>query len=122
MRALSLILGVTISCAASADCADDIASLRVLEKADAERAASAAIQAGDARFLAVAGYAASVPGVDLAGCAASPANVRVIRGTTDVLCSKEHLRLQKVATDYAATYNAVVARYRAAAGRAPCDP
>lgn len=97
-----------ISLSASAD--DDLSILKSLKDRVPELDASEAIRAGRTRFLGIAGYATSVPGVDRKTCIVDRALVDLIPGTGDVWLTQEHRQLQDLALEYAERYNAVIKR------------
>lgn len=74
---------------------------------------SSALAKKDYRFLAVAEYAVTVPGMDDV-CFVDPAQSRVMPGTTDSLCNAEHNDLINRAYTFAGKYNSYlkVSHYR----------
>jgi len=81
--------------------------LQELLKQDPVKAAQAALAKKDNRFLAVAGYAVEVPGLDDA-CFLDSAQIRIMRGTTDFLCNAGHKNLIRRAYTFAEKYNSYV--------------
>jgi len=69
---------------------------------------SRAAALGDLRFLGVAGYAVTVPGVDSPKCTVHRDRVRIVEGTSDMPCATEGVKLQAKATSFAQRYNAVI--------------
>lgn len=66
---------------------------------------------GKVRFLAVQGYALSVPGIEnFFPKFSDKYKYHVIEGTSDVIESDRHLQLQAVAEAYARAYNLALAR------------
>jgi hypothetical protein len=78
------------------------------ERADPEKDCGHAIRSGDLRFVGVAGFALSVPGVDDYHPRFWKTNgVKVIAGTGDV----GNRRFNEQAITYAARYNATLLKY-----------
>jgi len=90
--------------AALADCEAEGALRRAVAN-DPTTVANAALSRGDVKFLGVAGYAVSVPGVDSQKCRAHRGRVRVLEGTSDTPCD---VALQRAALEFAHTYNRVI--------------
>ena len=90
--------------AALADCEREF-QLRQLIAKDPVELANAAASHDDLKFLGVAGYAVSVPGVDIGKCTVRSSHVRVLEGTSDTPCD---LQLQGAAREFALKYNAVI--------------
>ncbi|RYG93927.1 MAG: hypothetical protein EON58_17345 [Alphaproteobacteria bacterium] len=72
-----------------------------------------AIKKHNLRFLGVAGYSVSIPGVpdEYDNPLVKKRGVHVIAGTSDYRQSDEHDRLQSVAADYAERYNRLLMAY-----------
>ena len=86
----------------------EISALSDLLRTNPTLMAQSAIGQGRTDFLGVAGYSVAVPGIDSPNCFVDRTNVRVVPGTTDVICSAEHAQLIHSASEYAVKYNAVV--------------
>ena len=86
---------------------NQIEQLRWIEKANPTTDAEAALKKNDHTLLAVQGYTWVIPGTDESKKFEykSRYGVRVIQGTSDAVINKEHLRLIRLATEYAANYN-----------------
>ena len=82
----------------------EISALRELLKQDPVKLAQAALAKKDNRFLAVAGYAITVPGIEVA-CSLGFAQSRIMPGTTDFICNTEHKDLINRAYTFAEKYN-----------------
>lgn len=105
IRALVILL-LIYGCANGGDEAD---KLRWLEKADPIKDAKEALSNNDNKLLAVAGYTVIIPGVDESMQMYYLDNYEytVIDGTTDAVESDEHIRLIKLAYEYAKIFNSV---------------
>jgi hypothetical protein len=103
MRFLAILPPVLLFVSCS-NCEEE-ASLRKLIRLNAAKLAQDAIAESDLRFLGVAGYTITVPGIDGNTCIARRNMVRVIEGTSDTPCEKG---IQDSATKFARTYNLVV--------------
>ena len=86
----------------------DIEFLQSLRERSPEADAQQAIVDKEIRFLAVAGVASHVPGIDSEGCLVDRSMVEIIRGTGDVIISEEHLNFQSVAAEYAFRFNLII--------------
>jgi hypothetical protein len=85
--------------------------IRQLESADINAEVEAAVSKGDFRFVAVAADGIIVPGLPADRRWPIRSELRVIENTSDVIQSREHMRLQRVADAYAEKYNrALLAR------------
>jgi len=86
---------------------NQIEQLRWIEKANPTTDAEAALKKNDHTLLAVQGYTWVIPGTDESRKSEYKTRygVRVIQGTSDAAINKEHLRLIRLATEYAANYN-----------------
>jgi hypothetical protein len=74
--------------------------------------ANEAIRRNDLRFLAVRGYAVTVPGIDdYHERFAEKYKYRIIEGTTDTPKDNEGFKLQDRASEYAKSYNRVIRDY-----------
>lgn len=84
-----------------------IEQLRWIEKANPTTDAEAALKKNDHTLLAVQGYTWVIPGTDESKKSEYKTRygVRVIQGTSDTVVNKGHLRLVRLATEYAANYN-----------------
>jgi len=102
---------------ASEDCPpqeQDLEALKALLMKNPEILARQEAGVARPRFLAVVGYAATLPGLgDDPGrlkCLIRSASIMPMPGTSDVLCSDEIIGLQPVAARFAERYNQVLAR------------
>lgn len=84
-----------------------VEQLRWIEKANPATDAEAALKINDHTLLAVRGYTWVIPGTDESKKLEYKTRygVRLILGTSDTVISEEHLRLIRLATDYAENYN-----------------
>jgi hypothetical protein len=98
----------------------EISALRDFVRTNPALMAQSAIGQGRTNFLGVAGYSVAVPGIDGPSCFVDRTNVRVVPGTTDVICNAEHAQLIHSASEYAAKYNAVVKDFLVANGAFSC--
>jgi len=81
------------------------------------------IAAGRFRFLSICGYACELPGVgDMTyfRCYSGSASVETVDGTSDVIRSDRHLRLQNKALILASDYNQLIARKLDELGKRTC--
>ena len=72
------------------------------------RSRSGARRAGRLQFLAVGGYASSVPGVDREDCLVDRRLADLLPGTGDTWNTSEQQTLQKIASEYAYKFNLVI--------------
>jgi hypothetical protein len=79
--------------------------IRQLERADINAEVEAAVSNGDFRFVGVAADGIIVPGLPTDRRWPLRSELRVIENTSDVIRSREHGRLQWVASAYAEEYN-----------------
>ena len=104
----------------------DLESLKALVASDPEKDADSAISKGNLGFLGIAGVSVMVPAGgdgDISGClSGADYQVKLIRGTSDVIEGDEHLELIQRATRYAARYNAVIAIRRGLITAGGCWP
>jgi hypothetical protein len=86
---------------------DPVEELKWLDTADPVKDAHAAIESGDIRLKAVAGFTILVPGIppQKEEEYRERFGVTVITGTSDVIESDDHARLNILATKYAEQYN-----------------
>ncbi len=98
----------------------EISALRELLRSKPTLMAQSAIAQGDANFLGVAGYSVVVPGIDSSGCFVDRTFVRLVPGTTDAICSAEHVQLIRSATAFAAEYNGVIKEFLVTKGAIFC--
>jgi hypothetical protein len=83
-----------------------------LKDANPVNDADEAIRRNDLRFLAVKGYAITVPGIDdYYTRFSSKYKYRIIEGTSDVIRNEEERQLQNRAIRYAEVYNVVIRDY-----------
>lgn len=90
--------------ASLADCKDEGALRQFIAK-DPAKSANDAVSRNDLKFLGLAGYSVTVPGVDKPKCTARRDVVRVLAGTSDTPCD---VKLQDTAREFARTYNGVI--------------
>ncbi len=104
----------------------DLEYLKAFVAGDPEKDAHAAISRGNLELLGVAGYSVTVPAgddADISGCLrGADYQVKLIRGTSDVIEGREHMALIERATKYAARYNAVIAIRRGLSTAGGCRP
>jgi hypothetical protein len=88
-------------------CQDEVQILKWVENADPDKDAEKAIINGNAKFIAVYGFAIYFPGADAiqVANALETGDYIEIESTGDDLCSEEHARLNNIAIEYAETYN-----------------
>ena len=72
-----------------------------------EALADEVIRAGEIRFLGIAGFAVSAPGIDTDQCVAEPSRIFVVPRTSDVLTNGQ-MALQARAEAFASKYNKIV--------------
>jgi len=81
------------------------------------------IAAGHFRFLSICGIACELPGVGemtYFRCYSGSASIETVRGTSDVIRSARHLRLQSKALILASEYNQLIARKLDELGKRTC--
>jgi len=104
----------------------DLEYLKVFVAGDPEKDAHSAISKGNLELLGVAGFSVTVPAGDdrdISGCLqGAHYQVRLIRGTSDVIEGDEHMALIERATKYAARYNAVITTRRGLSTAGGCRP
>ena len=93
---------------------DPVEQLKWLETANPENDAKKAIEEKDFRLRATYGYALEIPGVDQKDWIEyeKTYGVNPIEGTSDTSINKEHMRLSKLARDYATEYNKIILKYK----------
>jgi hypothetical protein len=87
---------------------DQLNYLRTLKNRNPTQDAQEAIKSSNLKFLAVGGYALSVPGVDTKNCLVDRELTELIKGTGDVWENTEHMELQKIAEEYAFKFNQIM--------------
>jgi hypothetical protein len=88
-----------------------VAQLATYEKRDGALDAEKDFRNGKVRFLAVQGYALTVPGIDdFFPKLSHTYKYHVIEGTSDVIQNSRDLQLQATAESYARAYNLKLAR------------
>ena len=87
-----------------------VESLMWLKQADAQRDAQQALTRGDKRLLAMAVRGTLLPGIEpeLTSKAKSVCGVRYLPGSTDTIRGETHLKLLRIAEEYAADYNRIM--------------
>jgi hypothetical protein len=79
--------------------------LIALKKSDPVADETKAFASHDYRFVGVNGYVVVVPGMDEGDPLVRKYGKRIIEGTTDAPCDKEHSSLVDSAQEYAIAYN-----------------
>ncbi len=109
--AISLLLFAATALADTlTDCDLEVAKLAWLVKADPVKDANTAINIGNRKYKAIYGFSLIFP------CIEEDAGVNpyktgayeAIEGTSDNLCSEEHMRLNILAEEYACVYNKTI--------------
>ena len=91
---------------------NDNDELRGILHASPTTDANEAVRRNDLRFLAIKGYAVTVPGVeDYDERFSLRYGYRIIEGTTDAIRSDQDRRIQEAAVAYATAYNRVIREY-----------
>lgn len=83
----------------------DLSGLLALKKSDPIADEAKAFASHDYRFVGVNGYVVVVPGMEEGDPLVRKHGKRIIEGTTDAPCDKEHSLLVGSAQKYAITYN-----------------
>ena len=111
---LSFCLGMYSFATAEEVSPDPVKQLKWLETANPENDAKKAIEEKDFRLRATYGYVLEIPGVDPKDWVEyeKTYGVNPIEGTSDSLINKEHMRLSKLAHEYAAKYNKVILKHK----------
>ena len=93
---------------------DPVEQLKWLDSANPKNDAKKAIEEKDFRLRGTYGYALEIPGVDPKDWVEyeKTYGVNPIEGTSDSLINKEHMRLSKLAHEYAAKYNKVILKHK----------
>jgi hypothetical protein len=94
-----------------------------IDHADPARMAKQDIAAGRFRFLSICGYACELPGVGgmtYFRCYSGSASIDTVDGTSDVIRSDRHLRLQNKSLTLASEYNHLIARKLDELGKRTC--
>lgn len=107
-RLLNTIVVSALLWGTSVQADDGLEYLRSLRSRDPARDALEVIHAGRLQFLAVGGYASSVPGVDREDCLVDRRLADLMPGTGDTWNTSEQQDLQKVAIEYAYKFNLVI--------------
>ncbi len=110
---LAILLILILSKAAVADeILDEIKSeMEWLETANATVNAQEALKKGDIRLWAIQGFTIYIPGAEEYKDLKQIEEIygyRIIKGTSDAVYGKEHLRLIRLAEEYAKKYNEYV--------------
>ncbi|MDH3910091.1 MAG: hypothetical protein OEU09_02265 [Rhodospirillales bacterium] len=110
--------------AATATCASPPDELRWVESADAEEVFRSDVKAARFKFYGVYEYSLMFPGINEFNHSRCYRDIeRVpIEGTSDALVSLEHLRLNRLASDFAEQYNLLMKDYLDREGIGPCSP
>ncbi|MBL4602204.1 MAG: HEAT repeat domain-containing protein [Emcibacteraceae bacterium] len=93
------------------DCNEMVAKLLWIDKANAIEDAEKAIDEGDFNYKAVSWYTYILPGVEGVNHSKALIDKKYtnIEGTSGAICSDQHLRLNRIAVDYAIEYNKFIA-------------
>ena len=94
-----------------------------VDHAKPARMAKHDIAAGRFRFFSICGYACELPGVghmDYFRCYSGSASIETVDGTSDVIRSARHLRLQSKALIFASEYNQLITRNLDRLGKRTC--
>ena len=104
--ALAAILGIS-SCTGQKSKCDrvDLSGLIALKQGDPVADEEKAFASHDYRFVGINGYVVVVPGMDEGEPLVRKYGKRMVEGTTDAPCDKEHSALLDFAQRYAITYN-----------------
>lgn len=103
---LGTVLGISGCAGQKSKCEGvDLSGLLALKKSDPIADEVKAFASHDYRFLGVNGYVVVIPGVEEGDPLVRIHGKRIIEGTTDAPCDKEHSLLVDSAQKYAATYN-----------------
>ena len=105
-----LLASITAGCAADKLMNKYEQKLQWLETANAQQDAQTALDKLDFRLMAMAQRATVIPGID--GKQSMDyelkCGIKFIDGVSDVVTSDEHLRLMKLAYQYALQYNSII--------------
>lgn len=94
-----------------------------LERTTAQQQFEQDFRAGIRRFFSVCGIQCWLPGIGLnARFCHSDLPYKVIEGTGDAFWGDRHLRLMRLATQFALEYNLLVRKSEEATGRSTCSP
>lgn len=110
---LILWFGTVAGCATETATLNEYAKkLQWVQEADANEDAEAALENKDFRLLALPGRGNIIPGVepDKTNDYALKCGTRTVPGMTDAVQGEDHLRLLKMARQYAEDYNKVIKR------------
>ena len=118
-------LGMGLSAAAQTGGCDpaleqQMASLSAMLQSDPVATANNAIAARHYGFLGIAGYAMTLPGIDVRSCRVQKIPVQIVPGTGDVVCGKPHRELIEQANRYAEAFNTTMQAHLLAIGRLHC--
>ena len=97
-----------------------MASLSAMLQSDPVATANNAIAARHYGFLGIAGYAMTLPGIDVRSCRVQKIPVQIVPGTGDVVCGKPHRELIEQAHRYAEAFNTTMRAHLLAIGRMHC--
>ena len=117
----AVIAAVLLLTASTEDSAKD--PLDWIDHAEPASMAKQDIAAGRFRFLSICGYACELSGVGhmtYSRCYSGSASVETVEGTSDVIRSDRHLRLQNKARIFASEYNQAIARKLDQLGKRAC--
>lgn len=127
LRSLCLCIGLGLGLCAAAQAGScdpaleqQMASLSAMLQSDPVATANNAIAARHYGFLGIAGYAMTLPGIDVRSCRVQKIPVQIVPGTGDVVCGKPHRELIEQANRYAEAFNTTMQAHLLAIGRLHC--
>ena len=127
LRSLCLCIGLGLGLCAAAQAGScdpaleqQMASLSAMLQSDPVATANNAIAARHYGFLGIAGYAMTLPGIDVRSCRVQKIPVQIVPGTGDVVCGKPHRELIEQAHSYAEAFNTTMRAHLLVIGRLHC--
>jgi hypothetical protein len=102
-------------------CARAVQALRETLRVPSQEQAMRAAANADLRYLEWFGFASEIPGIKSRQCVGEAHLSKPFEGTTDALCSNEHLRLWNQSASYAKEFNRYIAIEREKRGLKSCN-
>ena len=110
MRTFIILIALLASSGLAAENASNVENLKWLKDAEPTVDAKKALEKGDLRLKAVYGYSLYIPGTKPEQFTnyKNKYGVMPIEGTSDVIESEEHKKLNHLAVEYAEQYNSII--------------
>lgn len=101
---------ILTGCTTTSAMTEEEQKLAWVKAADATADAELALDRNDLRMLAISTRGTNIPGIERSEVAQfeQACGVRFLEGAGDTIRNDEHMRLMKLAVDYAKQYNAII--------------